>query len=123
MIINITGKCKAITINNCKNVGVICTDVVARVEIVGSSKVQLQIQGACPIIQIDKTDTGTVYLSDACLALEPSTLVYSSGCSGVNIVSPVEGAEDMAENPIPEQMKSQIVNGKLVTTIVVAGNE
>ena len=118
VVVMLDQKCKAITLNSCKKVAVVCSDVVARIEIVNCQKIQLQITGTCPIIQIDKTDQTTVYLSQACMQLDPTTMIYSSGCTGVNICSPTADDEDQVENAVPEQMKSQVINGKLVSEIV-----
>jgi adenylyl cyclase-associated protein len=57
-------------------------------------------------------DGATVYLSKDSL----NTEVFTSKCSSVNINVPSE--EDYVENPLPEQMRSYIQNGKVVSEIV-----
>jgi len=123
VIVQIDNKCKAITISGCQNVGVVCTDVVARIEIVNCKKLQVQVQGVCPIIQVDKTERSSIFLSDACLKLDPTTSIYSSACSGVNIISPNGDEGDTHENAIPEQFKSQIVGVKMQSHIISGGSE
>ena len=115
-VVNIDSKCKAITISGAKKIGVVCTTVVARIELINCVSVQLQIQETCPIVQIDKTERTTIYLSQPCVDM--GTQIFSAGCTGVNIMSPTADGEDQHENPIPEQFKSTVVNGKLVNVIV-----
>jgi hypothetical protein len=121
IVVDVQGKCKALTLSSTTKVGVMCGDVVARVELVNCKKTQCQIQGACPIVQIDKTDQSTVFLSQACLDLDPTTLIYSSWCTGVNICAPTADGEDMVECPVPEQTRNQIVDGALACTVLIPG--
>jgi len=52
VIVQIDNKCKAITISGCQNVGVVCTDVVARIEIVNCKKRQ-EDGGAFGLVHLD----------------------------------------------------------------------
>jgi adenylyl cyclase-associated protein len=61
---------------------------------------------------LDQVDGATVYLSKDSLATE----VFTSKCSSVNINLPDE--EDYSENPLPEQIRSFIKEGRLVSEIV-----
>ena len=65
-------------------------------------------------MQIDTTDSGSVYLSQACAE---TVEIITSKTSSINIQVPVEG-DDYEERAVPEQMKSRVVKGKLVTEIV-----
>ena len=65
-----------------------------------------------PTILLDQVDGATVYLSKDSLATE----VFTSKCSSVNINLPTE--DDYVENPLPEQIRSYVQNGKLVSEIV-----
>ena len=76
----------------------------------------LQITGTAPIIQLDSTDSGQIYLSKDSLGIEITT----AKCSSINVSLPVQGEEDgvFEEQAIPEMLKTVVRDGKLVTTIV-----
>lgn len=89
--------------------------VVSSLSITSSPSFEVQITGLVPTVQIDTTDSGQVYLSQACMdAVE----IITSKTSSINISVPTADGGDYEERPVPEQMKSKIVNGKLVTEIV-----
>lgn len=68
------------------------------------------------MIQIDSTDSGQIYLSRDSLHAEITT----AKCSSINVSLPVPGEEEgvFAEQAVPEMLKTVIVDGKLVTTVV-----
>lgn len=97
----------------------------------------MQITGNLPTIMLDQVDGATIYLGPRSLGTE----VFTSKCSGVNLnVLPTattttttggvggtgagkaagieDESEDWIECPIPEQIKSLIRNGKVVSEIV-----
>ena len=61
---------------------------------------------------VDKTDGLQVYLSKDTLDIE----ILSAKSSALNILCP--SGEDYVEMPVPEQLKTAIVNGKLVSGAV-----
>ena len=65
---------------------------------------------------MDQVDGATVYLSQQSLGTE----VFSSKSTAVNIMlPPKEGTdEDTKECPLPEQIKTYIKDGKVVSEIV-----
>jgi adenylyl cyclase-associated protein len=69
-----------------------------------------------PTILIDGTDGGQIYLSPGSLDVE----IVTSKSSSINVSLPVGGEEEgiFEEKAVPEQMKTVVKNGKLVTTIV-----
>jgi adenylyl cyclase-associated protein len=75
----------------------------------------VQITGSVPTIQVDTTDSGQVYLSQACMEVVE---IITSKTSSINISVPTGEGGDYEERPVPEQMKSKVVNGKLITEIV-----
>lgn len=101
---------------NCTKTSVLVESVVSSVSITKSPSFALQITGVAPTIQIDSTDSGQIYLSKQCLAVEITT----AKCSAINVSLPVEGEEDgvFEEQAMPEMLKTVVQNGKLVTTIV-----
>jgi len=103
------------TVNSTKT-SVLVESVVSSISITSSPSFALQVTGTAPMIQIDSTDSGQVYLSKDSLNAEITT----AKCSAINVSLPVEGEEDgvFEEQPIPEMLKTVVKNGKLVTTIV-----
>lgn len=85
---------------------------VSAVEIVNCKSVQVQIQGKTPTISVDKTDSGQLYISNECFDVE----IVTSKSSSINVNLPEMGENgDYVEKPIPEQLKSTIVDGKLIS--------
>ncbi|KAI9322074.1 adenylate cyclase associated N terminal-domain-containing protein [Zopfochytrium polystomum] len=114
--IQIKGKVNAVTIDNCKKTGVVVENVVATIDVVNCKSVQLQITDFAPIAVVDKTDGLQVYMSTKTAA---AMEVFTAKSSEINVL--VEGlGEDggFAEKAVPEQFKSVIKDGKLITTVV-----
>ena len=64
---------------------------------------------------LDQVDGATIYLGND----SQNTEIFTSKCSSVNIVLPPVGDEDDSrECPLPEQLRTFIKDGKLVTEIV-----
>lgn len=103
------------TVNSSKT-SVLVESVVSSVSVTSSPSFALQVTGTAPMIQIDSTDSGQVYLSKASLSAEITT----AKCSAINVSLPVEGEEDgvFEESPLPEMLKTVVKDGKLVTSIV-----
>ena len=67
---------------------------------------------------LDQVDGATVYLSADSLGTE----VLTSKCTAVNINVPPQAEEDdYRECPLPEQIRSYIQDGKIVSEIVEHG--
>lgn len=88
---------------------------VSSLSITSSPSFEVQITGTLPTVQIDTTDSGQVYLSKECMEVVE---IITSKTSSINISVPTGEGGDFEERPVPEQMKSTIVKGKLVTEIV-----
>ncbi|TFK42985.1 cyclase-associated protein [Crucibulum laeve] len=112
----IKGKVNAVTIVNSTKTSVLVESVVSSVSVTSSPSFALQITGSAPMIQIDSTDSGQVYLSKDSLNAEITT----AKCSAINVSLPVEGEEEgvYEEQAVPEMLKTVVKDGKLVTTIV-----
>ena len=68
-----------------------------------------------PTLLLDQVDGATLYLSAESLGTE----VFTSKCTSVNVILPPrEDADDDKECPVPEQIKSYIKDGVLVSEIV-----
>jgi len=111
--IQIKGKVNAITIDNCKKTGIVIDSVVSAVDIVNAKSVQLQIREKAPTVSVDKTDGCQLYLSKECGEVVE---IFSSKSSEMNVM--FEKDDDWTEIPIPEQFKTKLVNGELVTNPV-----
>lgn len=100
---------------NCSKTSILLGSVVSGLSITSSPSFTIQILGQVPTIQIDNTDSGQVYLSKECV---DTVEIITSKTSAINISLPGVEEGDYEEKPIPEQMKSVIQGGKVVTTIV-----
>ncbi|KAK2460602.1 hypothetical protein APHAL10511_007072 [Amanita phalloides] len=116
MIVTVKGKVNAVTLVNCTKTSVLVDSVVSSISVTRSPSFQLQVKGTVPMIQIDSTDSGQIYLSPESLETEITT----AKCSAINVNLPVDGEEEgvFAEQALPEMLKTVVENGKLVTSIV-----
>lgn len=101
---------------NCPKTSILLESTVSSLSVSNSPSFTVQILGKVPTILLDGNDGGQVYLSKESLDCE----IVSSKCSALNISLPVEGEEDgiFEEKAVPEQFKTVVKNGKLVTTVV-----
>lgn len=102
--------------DSCTKCGLAVDTIVSTVDLVNCKSFGVQIFKVTPTIVIDKCDGGQLYLSKDCLDVE----VLTAKTSAVNILVPENSAEDaeFVELPVPEQLKSTIVDGKVVTVAV-----
>lgn len=113
--IRVNGKANAISIDNCGRLDLIVDSLVSSVSIVSSQNFRMQVLGSLPSIELDKVDGAVVYLSAESLGTE----VYTSKCTSINITLPPKGEQDdSVECPVPEQIRSWIEGGKVVSEIV-----
>ncbi|SMQ54461.1 unnamed protein product [Zymoseptoria tritici ST99CH_3D7] len=110
------GKANAISIDNSPRLQILVETLVSSVDVIKSPNFAIQITGAVPTILLDQVDGASLYLSKESLACE----VFTSKCSSVNLVLPPESeeADDSKECPLPEQIRTYIKGGKLVSEIV-----
>lgn len=114
-VVKIKGKVNAISLLNCHRTSILCDSVVSQLSVTSSPSFTAQILGLCPTLNVEKTDSGNVYLSKECL---DTVEIITSGVSSLNISIATGEDGDYEEKPVPEQMKTVVRNGKLVTTIV-----
>ena len=110
--VNIFGKCKSITIDDCKKTQVLFDNAMASCEIVNSQGVKVQVREKVPAIAIDKTDGIVLYLAETSLDAE----IVVSKSSEMNISWPDHDGE-MIEKPIPEQYKHHIKDGTITVEV------
>jgi adenylyl cyclase-associated protein len=88
---------------------------VSSVDVIKCPSFALQIINTVPTILLDQVDGASIYLSKDSLQTE----IFTSKCSSINVNLPPEKEDDdYKEEPIPEQFRSWVKNGKLVTEIV-----
>jgi len=115
VVVKISGKINAITVDACGKVGVVFENAISSVETVNSHSVQVQVLGKVPSFAIDKCSGFNLYLSKDCLDAE----IISSKSDAMNVVlPPAKEGEDVTEIPIPEQFKTVVKDRKLVTDSV-----
>jgi adenylyl cyclase-associated protein len=115
--IQVKGKANAISVDSSTSLSLIIDSLVSSVDVIKSPKFALQVLGTLPTILMDQVDGATVYLSKDSLAVE----IFTSKCANVNINVPEktdDADEDFVERAVPEQFKSVVKNGVLVSEIV-----
>ena len=98
------------TTDNCVKTAVVFENAIASLETVNCTSVELQILGRVPSVAIDKTSGVQLYLSKNCLDVE----IVSSKSSEMNVLIPTAD-QDFEEKALPEQYKTVVKNGTLVT--------
>jgi adenylyl cyclase-associated protein len=111
--IRINGKANAISLDNSEKTSLVIDSLVSSVDVIKCPRFALQVIGTLPTILLDQVDGATIYLSKDSLSAE----IFTSKSSSVNINLPTP-EEDFVENPVPEQMRTYVKNGKLVSEIV-----
>jgi len=114
-VIQIKGKVNTIMIDDCKKVGVVFDNAISSLEVVNSRGIDVQCTGRVPNFAIDKSSQVVIYLSKS--GLDAEIITSKSDAMNVVIPAPKDG-DDPLELPVPEQFKTIIKNGKLVTEAV-----
>jgi adenylyl cyclase-associated protein len=113
--IRITGKANAISIDNCPKTSIILDSLVSSLDVIKCPSFAVQVIDTLPTILLDQVDGASVYLSANSLQTE----IMTSKCSSVNVyLPPAEDSGDFEEVNVPEQFRSYVKDGKLVTEIV-----
>jgi len=113
--IRVLNKANAISIDSSSQVSLLIDSLVSSVDVIKTPRFEMQVFGTLPTIMLDQVDGATLYLGKESLGTE----VFTSKCTAVNINVPGKGAdEDYRECPLPEQIKSVVRNGVVVSDIV-----
>lgn len=112
--IRIIGKANAISLDNCTHVSLVIDSLVSAVDVIKSPRFELQVLGILPTIMLDQVDGAAIYLSRESLGTE----VFTSKCSGINVNLPGLDGEDYEERALPEQVRSVVRDGAVVSEIV-----
>jgi adenylyl cyclase-associated protein len=117
-VVKVTGKANAISIDNCTGLSILVESLVSGLDVIKSPKFQVQVDGVVPTVQMDQVDGATVYLGNQSLETE----LFTSKSTAVNIVLPpkedADGDGDYKECALPEQIRSVVKNGVIVSEIV-----
>jgi adenylyl cyclase-associated protein len=118
-VLRISGKANAVSIDNCTGLSILVDSLVSSLDVIKSTRFQLQVDGVVPTVLLDQVDGATIYLGARSLGTE----VLSSKCSGVNVVVPAreEGGKEEADDrecPLPEQIRSVVRDGVVVSEVV-----
>lgn len=75
----------------------------------------MQVLEKVPTVLLDQVDGAQIYLGKESLGTE----IFTSKCTSVNVnLPPAEEEGDYSESPVPEQFRSYVKDGKLITEIV-----
>lgn len=84
----------------------------ASIDVINCQSCQVQVLQTTPTVVIDKTDGLQLYLSSECLGVE---ILTAKSCQVNILLPPAKEEDDFVERAIPEQFKTTIVGGKVVT--------
>ena len=113
-VIKVTGKANAISVDNCRGLSILVDSLVSSLDVIMSPKFQVQVDGVVPTILLDQVDSATIFLGKESLGTE----VFTSKSTAINIVLPAKDDGDDKECAVPEQIRSVVKGGELVSEIV-----
>ncbi|KIV84065.1 hypothetical protein PV11_06039 [Exophiala sideris] len=115
-VLKVNGKANAISIDNCSGLSILVESLVSSLDVIKATKFQVQIDGVVPTLLLDQVDGAQIYLSNQSLATE----LFTSKCSALNVVLPPkdDSEDDSKELAMPEQFRTVVKNGRLVSEIV-----
>ena len=105
-------KANAISLDNSPRTSLVIDSLVSSVDVIKCPNFELQVLGALPTVLLDQVDGATIYLSKESLKAE----IFTSKSTSININIPVD--DDFVENPLPEQIRSIIQDGRILSEIV-----
>jgi len=113
--IRVLGKANAISLDNCTGCSLVIDSLVSAVDVIKSPKFEMQVLGTLPTIMLNQVDGAQVYLGKESLGTE----IFTSMCTAVNVNLPGVGEEDdYVERALPEQVRSFVRDGGVVSEIV-----
>lgn len=113
--IRIKGKANAISVDNSPNLNIIIDSLVSSIDVIKCASFAVQVTGVLPTIMLDQVDGAQIYLGKDSL----ETQILQSKSSGLNVLLPGDSEEDdYREMAAPEQIRSFVSGGKLVSEIV-----
>lgn len=110
--LKIIGKFKSLILDECTGCAVVYDTLISSAEVVNCKKIQLQVNGVCPVFTIDKTSNILIWLSKE--SLDASTFTTSLS-SDMNVSFP--DGDDQKELPIPCQFVHKLSGGKVQSDV------
>ncbi|GMM34778.1 adenylate cyclase-binding protein [Saccharomycopsis crataegensis] len=118
--IKIVGKVNAITVSECSKVGILTESLISGIDFIKTSKFQLQPLGFVPLISIDQSEDGEIYLGKNTL----DSQIFTSKTTSLNVycADPENDEADFTETPLAEQFVHNFdrKTGKFVSSVVEA---
>jgi adenylyl cyclase-associated protein len=111
--VRIHGKFKSLVLDKCVQCAVVYDTLISSAELVNCKKIQLQVNGVCPVFTIDKTVNVLIWLSPESVAVSSFTTSLSSE---MNVSFP--DGEDQKEVPIPEQYVHKLTSHGTLSSVV-----
>ena len=111
--VKINGKFKSLVLDQCEQCAVVYDTLISSAEMVNCKKIQLQVNGVCPVFTIDKTVNVLIWLSRESVAVSSFTTSLSSE---MNVSFP--DGEDQKEVPIPEQFVHKLTAEGALSSVV-----
>ena len=104
-VIQIKGKCTAISVERGNKLGVVVHDViVSTFEVLNSNKTQIQLNSICPTMTIDNSEGIQVFLG---VGVSDKFELLTCKSNEINLYCQKAAEEDYSnEIPVPEQFKS-----------------
>lgn len=122
VIVQITGKVNAISMNKCHKSGLVIDRAISSVDVTQCERCEVQIVTNVPVLSVDQSESVDVYLSKESM---DGIYLYSSGCTALNVNIP-RGSQDeedfeLEETAIPEQFVTTFSSGCAKTEAVLRG--
>jgi adenylyl cyclase-associated protein len=111
--VKINGKFKSLVLDSCQKCSIVYDTLISSAEMVNCKRIQLQVNGVCPVFTIDKTQGVLIWLSQE--SKEVSTFTTSQS-SEMNVSFPAKDG-DQKELPIPEQFVHKITAESLTSDV------
>lgn len=115
--IQIKGKGNAVSINQCKKIGVLIDSLVSGASVIKSSGIGIQVTGVVATISIDQSENSQIYLSEKSINAD----IYTAQTASINVNVPRQGGPegDYVEVALPEQIVHKIsAAGELTSNFV-----
>ncbi|KAG0669934.1 hypothetical protein C6P45_003098 [Maudiozyma exigua] len=113
VLFQIKGKVNAISLSETDGCSVVLDSSISGLDIIKCHKFGVQVEESIPQISIDKSDSGTIYLSKQSLETE----IYSSCSTSINVNLPIGEDDDYVEYPLPEQLQHKFIDGKFKSSV------
>lgn len=117
-VVQIKGKCTAISVEQGNKLGVVVHDViVSTFELLNSNKTQIQLNSTCPTMTVDNSEGIQIFLG---VGVSEKFELLTCKSNEINIYRQNAAGEDYSnEIPVPEQFKSYFDESGNIKTVAV----